>query len=297
VNIHPAEFLQDESFSVDPKLCFLLMPFSEPWSRHIHSVLTEIVEASGYSCKRADDFHGRVVIGDIWRQLNRAAFVVADLTAANPNVYYELGMAHTLGKDVIPLLQHGHDVPFDQRPFRILFYQDDPGGHEALRAELPRWIADLTFWSSPVMMLKGGHVEAFNAWKTTAPQLHLVRENFDSLPLKGANLRDSNLSESSFRDADLTTAGLSGATLVRTDLRGSRLVAADLRSANLSEADLRDANLAGATLADAVMLRPRLDGSTWSDASVARLTIDRRSYERYQHLLQAATDLETIVVE
>jgi hypothetical protein len=45
-----------------------------------------------------------------------------------------LGIAHTLGKEIIPLLQEASEIPFDQRPFRILFYADNIDGYQILLA-------------------------------------------------------------------------------------------------------------------------------------------------------------------
>ena len=49
----------------------------------------------------------------IWESINRARIVIADTTTRNPNVFYEIGICHTLGKDVILITQDSEDVPFD----------------------------------------------------------------------------------------------------------------------------------------------------------------------------------------
>ena len=130
------------------------MPFNEKWSNRLFRIIKEIIESSGFECRRADDYYGKVVLSDIWTALNEAAVVIADLTNQNPNVYYELGLAHTLGKDIIPLLQNGSTIPFDQQPFRILFYEDNSDGEAILREQLPVWIRNLEHSSSPQLLLK-----------------------------------------------------------------------------------------------------------------------------------------------
>jgi nucleoside 2-deoxyribosyltransferase len=43
---------------------------------------------------------------DVWNHINKARIIIADLTTRNPNVFYEVGIAHALGKDVILLTQN-----------------------------------------------------------------------------------------------------------------------------------------------------------------------------------------------
>lgn len=114
--IHPVSFFSDTNFRLDPRACFVIMPFSAPWSSRVFKIIRTIVEAEGFTCRRADDYYGRVVLDDVWKRLNEAAFVLADLTLENPNVYYELGIAHTLGKEIIPIIQSQSRIPFDQHP-------------------------------------------------------------------------------------------------------------------------------------------------------------------------------------
>jgi len=65
----------------------------------------------------------------------------------------------------------------------------------------------------------------------------------ESKNLRGADLRDANLSDANLRYANLSDADLRGADLRYADLRDADLSGADLRYANLSDADLRGANL------------------------------------------------------
>jgi len=147
------------------------MPFSQPWSTRIYKIIRDVVEPLGYSCKRADDYYGRVVLEDLWKRINEAAFIIADLTSDNPNVYYELGIAHTLGKDIIPLLQSHSMVPFDQQPFRVLFYEDNADGYEILTERLPQWVAALEYNSSPQVIIKNSRLRVSTNGAATSPTL------------------------------------------------------------------------------------------------------------------------------
>jgi len=104
------------------QLC-LLMPFMEEWSASVHKELKTICEKSGYSLKRADDMDDREVAEGIWRLINESRIAIADCTGRNVNVFYEIGMAHTLGKDVILLCQNAiDDIPIDIRTQRVIEY-------------------------------------------------------------------------------------------------------------------------------------------------------------------------------
>lgn len=120
---------------------FVLMPFSEPWSNRIYRVISEVFREMGLSVARADELTGMDVLEDIWYGILSAQYVIADLTARNPNVFYELGLAHVVGKRVIMITQSVGDVPFDVRRFRFIEYQDNMDGYDALRRGLVRYIS------------------------------------------------------------------------------------------------------------------------------------------------------------
>lgn len=129
-------------FSVAKNMCFILMPFKRPWSNRIYRIIGDIVRDSGLIAKRADEIYGsNPVMEDIWASLNESGIVIAECTGRNPNVFYELGIAHTLGKKVIILTQNEKDIPFDVRNFRYINYEDNDDGYQKLRAELPLHIS------------------------------------------------------------------------------------------------------------------------------------------------------------
>lgn len=102
---------------------FVLMPFDEEfgdiYDYLIHGPLSEV----GYEVKRADDIlNQRNIMEDIVQSIMGSDLIVADLSTANPNVYYELGLAHAFKKKVILLAQEIKEVPFDLRPYRIISY-------------------------------------------------------------------------------------------------------------------------------------------------------------------------------
>lgn len=103
------------------------------YSDHIKKVAHKL----NLRCKRADDiFSNGVIIENIWEYINRAQIVIADLTGKNPNVFYEVGMAHVLGKPVVLVTQSIEDVPFDLRHIRNIVYEYTPRGMQKFEASL-----------------------------------------------------------------------------------------------------------------------------------------------------------------
>lgn len=118
------------NFEIDSKKVFMLMPFGdrdldEFYEDCIKSTVTDI----GMYCIRADDiFSNRAIIQDVWKNINEARIIIADLTYRNPNVFYEIGIAHALGKDVVLIAQNANDIPFDLSHIRTIIYKNTPRG-------------------------------------------------------------------------------------------------------------------------------------------------------------------------
>lgn len=120
--------------AVDPTLVAVMTPFAP----HFESVFSTIQRAAlqcGLEAVRAKDiWQHSVVIQDVFSLIFRSQIVVCDFTGKNPNVFYEAGIAHTLGKHVVPITQSEADIPFDLRHHRYLPYLNNDEG----RAELMR---------------------------------------------------------------------------------------------------------------------------------------------------------------
>ena len=125
------------TYSVDERLAFVLMPFAEDLTRIYTSIIKPTVEATDLVCRRADDFKtNKAIIQDIWKAICEARVVIADLTDLNPNVMYELGIAHTVGKETILIYQRGREkdlkFPFDLAHIRRIVYEDSATGGKNL---------------------------------------------------------------------------------------------------------------------------------------------------------------------
>ena len=120
----------------DIDLVAVMMPFSRELQR-VYEAIQASCTGRGLKCLRADDIWDHAtIVQDIFSLIVRAHIVVVDFTGKNPNVMYETGIAHTLGKHVVPITQSIDDVPFDIRHHRVLKYLPNTEGLTALEAAL-----------------------------------------------------------------------------------------------------------------------------------------------------------------
>lgn len=130
---------------VKPNLCFVIMPFSESFINVYTTGIQPAISEARHECRRADDLYtAGPIVERIWRYLIQCGIVIADLTTRNGNVLYELGIAHTLGKEVILLTQKSEDIPFDLQHLRWLSYTTTEEGLASLRLDLIRAIQDVS---------------------------------------------------------------------------------------------------------------------------------------------------------
>jgi hypothetical protein len=122
--------------------CFLVMPFSTEWSESVTESLRKVCKRMNIHALRGDDiFRPTDILDDIWDGLTSADFVIAEITGKNANVFYELGMAHAIGKPVLILAQNVKEIPFDLKTRRILEYRSDQ--LEIMEQELEKCIIEL----------------------------------------------------------------------------------------------------------------------------------------------------------
>jgi len=119
----------------DNDACFVVMPFALPLGDHYHLIYEPAIKKAGLKAIRADDdiFATGKIIDQVWSGINGAKVLVAELTSRNPNVFYELGLAHALHKPVVLVSANEEDVPFDVRHIRVIYYDiHDPFWGEKL---------------------------------------------------------------------------------------------------------------------------------------------------------------------
>ncbi|HUO29698.1 MAG TPA: hypothetical protein VMU80_10795 [Bryobacteraceae bacterium] len=118
---------------------FVAMQFGPQFDTLYKEVIYPCVERFGLSVVRMDEVPGPgVIFEDMKRQISQAQIVIAEITAPNQNVFYELGYAHALNKPTILVAQRGKELPFDIRSYRVIFYDDSIGGKPALERSLQK---------------------------------------------------------------------------------------------------------------------------------------------------------------
>jgi len=104
--------------------CFVMMPFADPLGSYYDKVYKPAIEKAGLTPIRADNeiFGTGKIIDQVWSGINSAKVLIAELTDRNPNVFYELGLAHALQKPVVLISSNEKDVPFDLHHIRVIYY-------------------------------------------------------------------------------------------------------------------------------------------------------------------------------
>jgi hypothetical protein len=104
--------------------CFVMQPFASPHGDYYEKIFKPAIDKTGLKPVRADaDIFGTgKIIDQIWRGINAAKVLVAELTTRNANVLYELGLAHALKKPVVLVSSNQPDVPFDLHHIRVIYY-------------------------------------------------------------------------------------------------------------------------------------------------------------------------------
>jgi len=125
----PSEKIPSPVVSREPRArefldtCFVMMPFGSWFDRYYQEIYVPAIREAGFEPIRADElFSTGSVMEQIWEQIEKAKLLLADVSGKNPNVFYELGLAHAARKPVIFTANSVDDVPFDLRHLRVIIY-------------------------------------------------------------------------------------------------------------------------------------------------------------------------------
>lgn len=131
---------------INPRLeskVFVIMPFKDDFNPIYEDHIVSVCKKLKYTCTRADLIDSpNVIINDIWSHINNADIIICDCTQKNPNVFYELGLAHALGKKVICITQNADDIPFDIKQIRYIKYEYNPRGMKEFEVTLKRYLVE-----------------------------------------------------------------------------------------------------------------------------------------------------------
>lgn len=139
----PRVFTISEPERIEPTLVSVMMPFDVSFDP-VYAALREAAEEVSLRCRRADDiWENPAVIQDVVSLIDRSKVVICDCSGRNPNVFYEIGIAHTLGREVILITQSESDIPFDLRHLRFLHYLNNGEGRDELKQQVQLRLRDL----------------------------------------------------------------------------------------------------------------------------------------------------------
>jgi hypothetical protein len=143
----PKVFEIPQSVESQHDLVAIMMPFDAAFVP-VHEAIKAACAQAALRSKRADDIWANSsIIQDIVDLILVAEIVVVDFSGKNPNVMYETGIAHTLGKHVVPISQSLEHVPFDVNAHRALQYHSNAEGLRKLTNDL----------STRLKTIKNGH--------------------------------------------------------------------------------------------------------------------------------------------
>jgi hypothetical protein len=141
----PNDFLKNfgitsaKDFEVDYRQVFVLTPFNDNY-RDVYLSIKEVCLKLNFSCIRGDEqYIPTEIFPEIIKQILKSRLIIANITGRNPNVMYELGVAHALGKPTIVVAKDFTDIPFDLNNKRIIIYKND----EQLQRKLETSITDM----------------------------------------------------------------------------------------------------------------------------------------------------------
>lgn len=128
---------------VEQDLVGVMMPFEAGFAP-VYEAMKSASQSIQMRCQRVDEIWlESAVIQDIFNLIFRSHIVVVDITGKNPNVMYEMGIAHTMGKHVVPIAQSLDGLPFDMAHHRVLKYLPNSEGLKKFESELAGKLAQL----------------------------------------------------------------------------------------------------------------------------------------------------------
>ena len=132
----------DGEIKINPRQVFVLTPFHDDFDATFETIAM-VCRDVGLICLRGDEeFIEGAILKHIIKQIASSRLIIANIDGRNPNVYYELGIAHAMGKSVLLVASDIESVPFDLKSQRIVLYQSDASLANGLKGALTQLMID-----------------------------------------------------------------------------------------------------------------------------------------------------------
>jgi hypothetical protein len=109
--------------NIDRPFCLALMPSGVEFARAYEKGIKRACEAAGLRCGRVEtQVFSEPILSRIYKQIEAADVIVADMTLRRPNVFYEVGYAHAMRKPTVLIARSVKRLPFDVKHYQHLEY-------------------------------------------------------------------------------------------------------------------------------------------------------------------------------
>ena len=131
--------LSGKDFKIDKNKVFILTPFI-PFEEETYDSIRKVCASVNLNCLRGDEeYREGDLLSHIVRNIASARFVIANINGRSPNVYYELGICHAIGKEVIIVSNNKSELIFDVQGKNILLYSNANELEALLRNEMLKY--------------------------------------------------------------------------------------------------------------------------------------------------------------
>lgn len=209
------------------------MPFSDEYKDVFDHGIVPAAKDRGFECYRADmGVRPNNIVREVVERIFEADAIVADLSSSSPNVFYELGVAHTIANKTIMICEEGQEIPFDVAAYRIVNYKSSVSGiTEKLKDALTESLRNLDeCYGTPTNPVQEVRLFEDDTAKTNvylvAPYRNERRNDITSSALKDAGIKVSMAGElydstsGALREVCMNAIQLSAAIIVDLDTYG-----------------------------------------------------------------------------
>jgi hypothetical protein len=156
------------------------MPFDTSYDDIYKLGIKQCCIDAGAYCERVDEqMYNESILQRIYNQISKADIIIADMTGRNPNVFYEVGYAHALGKTTILVTKETADIPFDLLHFPHIVYKNSITTLKDQLTQKVRWCVENENISETDFKI---NIELYLGSQKLSKGNTLYREHKDRLP-------------------------------------------------------------------------------------------------------------------